>query len=146
MPAERDAPAAALALAAARPAFVPLLALNCAAASGVNLANFLVTRATSALTLQVLGKAKSVLAVGVSLLIFRNPVSALGLGGYAICLAGVAAYGRAKSAAHASSAGGGGGAAADAAEARLAPFGAAGSEAEPGLPTVHARKGAKQTW
>ncbi len=145
MCAERDAPAAALALAATRPAFAPLLALNCAAASGVNLANFLVTRATSALTLQVLGKAKSVLAVGVSLLIFRNPVSALGLGGYAICLAGVAAYGRAKSAAHASSAGGGG-AAADAAEARLAPFGAAESEAEPGLPTVYARKGAKQTW
>ena len=34
-----------------------------------------------------------------SLALFRNPVSAPGLGGYALCLTGVAAYGRAKAAA-----------------------------------------------
>ena len=96
---ERDAAAAAAAAMESQPGFTLALALNCCAAAGVNLANFLVTRATSALTLQVLGKAKSVVAVGVSLLLFRNPVSALGLAGYGLCLAGVAAYGRAKAAA-----------------------------------------------
>ncbi len=72
--------------------------MNCLAAAGVNLSNFLVTRETSALTLQVLGKAKSVIAVAASLLLFRNPVSALGMAGYGVCLLGVAAYGRAKKA------------------------------------------------
>ncbi len=141
---ERDAPAAALALARSHRAFLPLLALNCAAASAVNLANFLVTRATSALTLQVLGKAKSVIAVAASLLIFRNKVSVLGLAGYGICLAGVAAYGKAKAAAAAAGgahAGGGGGR--EGADARLAPYG--GGDGEALLPTAHARKPAKQT-
>ena len=128
---ERDAPAAALALARSSRAFAPMLALNCGVAAGVNLANFLVTRATSALTLQVLGKAKSVLAVAVSLLVFRNPVSLLGLGGYAVCLAGVVAYGNAKSRAHAGSGGGD--------VSRMAPQGAAAG-GDAALPTVHARK------
>ena len=96
---ERDAATAAADAIASQPGFAAALALNCCAAAGVNLANFLVTRATSALTLQVLGKAKSVVAVAVSLALFRNPVSALGLAGYGLCLAGVAAYGRAKAAA-----------------------------------------------
>jgi len=39
----------------------------------VNLTNFLVTRYTSALTLQVLGNGKGVIAVVVSILIFHNP-------------------------------------------------------------------------
>jgi hypothetical protein len=149
-PAERDAPAAALALARSQRAFLPLLLLNCGAASAVNLANFLVTRATSALTLQVLGKAKSVLAVAASLLIFRNEVSVLGLAGYGICLAGVAAYGKAKAAAggtHAGGVGGGGGRDGDARQA--APYGVGGSgsggDGEALLPTAHARKGAKLT-
>jgi hypothetical protein len=142
---EREAPAAALALARSQPAFLPLLALNCAAASAVNLANFLVTRATSALTLQVLGKAKSVIAVAASLLIFRNKVSVLGLTGYGICLAGVAAYGKAKAAAAAAAGGAhaGGGGGREGADARLAPYG--GGDGEALLPTAHARKPAKQT-
>jgi hypothetical protein len=96
---ERDALSAAAVAVESQPGFGTVLALNCCAAAGVNLANFLVTRATSALTLQVLGKAKSVVAVAVSLLLFRNPVSALGMAGYGLCLVGVAAYGRAKAAA-----------------------------------------------
>ena len=50
---ERDALSAAAAAVASLPGFGAVLALNCCAAAGVNLANFLVTRATSALTLQV---------------------------------------------------------------------------------------------
>jgi hypothetical protein len=99
--AEPDAVAAAVALNETRPGFAAMLALNCAVAAGVNLTNFLVTQATSALTLQVLGKAKSVIAVAVSLWLFRNPVSALGMAGYAICLAGVVAYTHAKNVASA---------------------------------------------
>jgi hypothetical protein len=94
---EPGAGALALALARQTPAFGFVLALNCAAAAGVNMSNFLVTRATSALTLQVLGKAKSIIAVGASLAIFQNPVSPLGMGGYGICLLGVVAYSRSKS-------------------------------------------------
>jgi hypothetical protein len=139
--AERDAPAQALALASSQRAFLPLLLLNCSVASAVNLANFLVTRATSALTLQVLGKAKSVLAVAVSLLLFRNPVSAPGLAGYGICLLGVVAYGRAKSAARAGGDAGGGGLHARA-PSGVPPL---SLDAEAVLPTAaHARRGVKQ--
>ena len=58
----------------AEPLFAVVLLLNCTVAYCANLTNFLVTKATSALTLQVLGKAKGVLAVVLSLIIFRNPV------------------------------------------------------------------------
>ena len=61
----------------------------------LNLCNFIVTKKTSAVTLQVLGNVKVVLAIGISLLIFRNPVSGWSLSGCAITLAGVAAYNRA---------------------------------------------------
>lgn len=98
---EPGAPAAALHLVHTAPGFKSLLLLNCACAAGVNLANFAVTRATSALTLQVLGKAKSVLAVLLSLALFRNPVSVGGQAGYGLTLAGVALYGRAKARARA---------------------------------------------
>lgn len=94
---EPDALASAARLAAHHRMFALMLALNCGVAACVNLSNFLVTQATSALTLQVLGKAKSVIAVAASLLVFRNPVSLLGMTGYGICLAGVFAYSHAKS-------------------------------------------------
>ena len=58
----------------------------------LNLCNFIVTKKTSAVTLQVLGNVKVVLAIGVSLLIFGNHVSGWSLSGCAITLAGVAAY------------------------------------------------------
>ena len=93
---EPGAVASAARLASADTAFGVLLGLNCCVAACVNLSNFLVTQATSALTLQVLGKAKSVIAVAVSLLLFRNPVTLPGMTGYAITLVGVAAYSQAK--------------------------------------------------
>ncbi|KAH0995344.1 hypothetical protein GBA52_019208 [Prunus armeniaca] len=54
------------------------LFFNSSLAYFVNLTNFLVTKHTSALTLQVLGNAKGAVAVVVSILIFKNPVSLMG--------------------------------------------------------------------
>ncbi|KAI3705081.1 hypothetical protein L1987_75313 [Smallanthus sonchifolius] len=59
-----------------------LLILNSSLAYFVNLTNFLVTKHTTALTLQVLGNAKGAVAVVVSILIFKNPVSVTGMAGY----------------------------------------------------------------
>eukprot|EP00271_Cylindrocystis_brebissonii_P001132 TRINITY_DN11423_c0_g1_i1.p1 TRINITY_DN11423_c0_g1~~TRINITY_DN11423_c0_g1_i1.p1 ORF type:complete len:360 (-),score=66.42 TRINITY_DN11423_c0_g1_i1:711-1790(-) len=73
-----------------------MLIVNSAMAYFVNLTNFLVTKHTSALTLQVLGNAKGAVAVVVSILIFRNPVTILGMVGYGITVLGVVAYGEAK--------------------------------------------------
>ena len=77
----------------------PMLWL-CVGASSVvafllNLSQFVVTKRTSAVTLQVLGNVKVVLSIGVSLLIFGNPVSMWSAAGCVITLAGVAAYNRA---------------------------------------------------
>eukprot|EP00898_Chlorokybus_atmophyticus_P003957 jgi/Chlat1/4562/Chrsp29S04469 len=73
-----------------------LLIANATMAYFANLTNFLVTKHTSALTLQVLGNAKGAVAVVVSILIFRNPVTIKGMLGYGITLAGVVAYSEAK--------------------------------------------------
>jgi drug/metabolite transporter (DMT)-like permease len=75
---------------------LPLLLINSAMAFFVNLTNFLVTKHTSALTLQVLGNAKGAVAVVVSILIFQNPVTTLGMVGYGITVAGVVLYGESK--------------------------------------------------
>ncbi|RVW56644.1 putative sugar phosphate/phosphate translocator [Vitis vinifera] len=72
------------------------LIFNSALAYLVNLTNFLVTKHTSALTLQVLGNAKGAVAVVVSILIFRNPVSITGMLGYSLTLIGVVLYSEAK--------------------------------------------------
>ncbi|GMH04228.1 hypothetical protein Nepgr_006067 [Nepenthes gracilis] len=72
------------------------LIFNSALAYFVNLTNFLVTKHTSALTLQVLGNAKGAVAVVVSILIFRNPVSVTGMFGYLLTVIGVVLYGEAK--------------------------------------------------
>lgn len=61
-----------------------LLFVNSTMAYFVNLTNFLVTKHTSALTLQVLGNAKGAVAVVVSILLFRNPVSVVGMVGYSL--------------------------------------------------------------
>jgi drug/metabolite transporter (DMT)-like permease len=58
----------------------------------LNLCNFVVTKRTSAVTLQVLGNVKVVLSIGVSLLIFGNAVSSFSAAGCVITLAGVYAY------------------------------------------------------
>ncbi|KAL9254614.1 putative sugar phosphate/phosphate translocator [Drosera capensis] len=73
-----------------------LLLINSAMAYSANLSNFLVTKHTSALTLQVLGNAKGAVAVVISILLFRNPVTFMGIGGYTITVLGVVAYGEAK--------------------------------------------------
>jgi len=78
------------------PSFFFILTLNCLLAFSVNLTNFLVTKCTSPLTLQVLGNAKGAVAVVVSIFLFRNPVSPIGMFGYSITIMGVVAYSEAK--------------------------------------------------
>ncbi|ACO68237.1 Drug/Metabolite transporter superfamily [Micromonas commoda] len=72
--------------------FVFILTLNCILAFNVNLTNFLVTKCTSPLTLQVLGNAKGAVAVVASIIVFRNPVSSFAIVGYGITIAGLVTY------------------------------------------------------
>ncbi|PRQ43032.1 putative sugar phosphate transporter domain-containing protein [Rosa chinensis] len=72
------------------------LLFNSSLAYFVNLTNFLVTKHTSALTLQVLGNAKGAVAVVVSIMIFKNPVSFMGMLGYGLTVVGVILYSEAK--------------------------------------------------
>ncbi|EES18936.1 probable sugar phosphate/phosphate translocator At3g11320 [Sorghum bicolor] len=93
---ERDAFGVVADLARVDPSFLWILLCNSCLAYFVNLTNFLVTKHTSALTLQVLGNAKGAVAVVVSILIFRNPVTVVGMLGYGVTVAGVVLYGEAK--------------------------------------------------
>ncbi|XP_012068417.1 probable sugar phosphate/phosphate translocator At3g11320 [Jatropha curcas] len=93
---ERDVVGITIALARDDMRFIVYLTFNSALAYFVNLANFLVTKHTSALTLQVLGNAKGAVAVVISILIFRNPVSVTGMFGYSITVIGVILYNEAK--------------------------------------------------
>ncbi|MFS7933668.1 hypothetical protein Hanom_Chr04g00382551 [Helianthus anomalus] len=45
---------------------------------------------------QVLGNAKGAVAVVISILLFRNPVTVVGIAGYSMTVMGVVAYGEAK--------------------------------------------------
>lgn len=74
------------------PGFFWSLLINSCIAYLVNLTNFLVTKYTSALTLQVLGNMKGVIAAGISIALFKNPVTAKGMLGYLITVCGVVAY------------------------------------------------------
>ncbi|KAK2377117.1 putative sugar phosphate/phosphate translocator [Trifolium repens] len=85
-----------LALARDDPKIIWYLLFNSSLAYFVNLTNFLVTKHTSALTLQVLGNAKGAVAVVVSILIFKNPVSVTGMMGYSLTVLGVILYSEAK--------------------------------------------------
>ncbi|KAE8657340.1 hypothetical protein F3Y22_tig00116996pilonHSYRG00504 [Hibiscus syriacus] len=76
--------------------FVKSKKRNATVAYVVNLTNFLVTKHTSALTLQVLGNAKAALAAFVSVMIFRNPVTVMGMTGFAVTIMGVVLYSEAK--------------------------------------------------
>ncbi|KAM7260480.1 hypothetical protein ACFE04_016221 [Oxalis oulophora] len=73
-----------------------LLVGNATVAYLVNLTNFLVTKHTSALTLQVLGNAKAAVAAVVSVLIFRNPVNVMGMTGFSVTIMGVVLYSEAR--------------------------------------------------
>ncbi|EFN57667.1 hypothetical protein CHLNCDRAFT_20807 [Chlorella variabilis] len=88
---EPDAPTLAMEL-GQNGTFWMLLFLNSFLAYFVNLTNFLVTKHTSALTLQVLGNAKGVVAVVLSLLYFRNPVNFYSVFGYTVTMTGVVMY------------------------------------------------------
>ena len=61
----------------------------------LNLSNLVVTKRTSAVSLQVLGNVKVVLSIGVSLAIFGNSISIGSAAGCLITLGGVACYNRA---------------------------------------------------
>ncbi|XP_074584335.1 putative sugar phosphate/phosphate translocator At3g11320 [Curcuma longa] len=76
--------------------FILYLLFNSSLAYFVNLTNFLVTKYTSALTLQVLGNAKGAVAVVISILIFKNPVSFTGMAGYTLTIIGVILYSESK--------------------------------------------------
>lgn len=78
------------------PFILVLLLGNMTMAYLVNLTNFLVTKHTSALTLQVLGNAKAAVAAVISVLIFRNPVTVMGMTGFVITIIGVVLYSEAK--------------------------------------------------
>ncbi|KAF8725723.1 hypothetical protein HU200_020272 [Digitaria exilis] len=93
---EREAFGVVLTLAREDPNFIWILLCNSSMAYFVNLTNFLVTKHTSPLTLQVLGNAKGAVAVVVSILIFKNPVTVVGMLGYGITVLGVVLYGEAK--------------------------------------------------
>ncbi|XP_021820959.1 probable sugar phosphate/phosphate translocator At5g05820 [Prunus avium] len=93
---EEDVVGITIALARDDVSIVWYLVFNSALAYFVNLTNFLVTKHTSALTLQVLGNAKGAVAVVVSILIFRNPVSVTGMLGYSLTVTGVILYSEAK--------------------------------------------------
>mmetsp|Transcript_8266 Transcript_8266/g.24668 ORF Transcript_8266/g.24668 Transcript_8266/m.24668 type:complete len:371 (+) Transcript_8266:716-1828(+) len=83
-------------MAASEPSFLWLLLFNSFLAYFTNLTNFLVTRYTSALTLQVLGNAKGVFTTVLSIAIFQNPYTSSSVSGYMITVAGVGCYAAAK--------------------------------------------------
>jgi len=84
------------ALVEASPNFFWWLLGNSCLAYAVNLTNFLVTKYTSALTLQVLGNCKGVIAAVVSVFMFKNHVTPRGCLGYAVTVAGVFLYSESK--------------------------------------------------
>lgn len=69
---------------------------NACCAYAVNVTNFMVTKHTSALTLQVIGNCKGIVASIMSVCLFHNSVTAYGWLGYMITVSGVIAYGESK--------------------------------------------------
>ncbi|KAM0971623.1 hypothetical protein ACFX13_019807 [Malus domestica] len=73
---------------------------NATVAYLVNLTNFLVTKHTNALTLQVLGNAKTAVAAVISVLIFRNSITVMGMTGSVVTVLYSEAKKRSKITAH----------------------------------------------
>ncbi|KAK3286727.1 hypothetical protein CYMTET_5732 [Cymbomonas tetramitiformis] len=71
---------------------VTIFAANATVALGLNLAVFLLIGKTSALTMNVAGVVKDWLLIGLSALLFHQPVSSVSLGGYALAFGGVCYY------------------------------------------------------
>lgn len=93
---EPDAVMVVLGITQSQPHFGYWLAGSGVLAYAVNLTNFLVTKYTSALTLQVLGNCKGVIAAVLSVLLFHNPVTVTSCCGYAITVSGVLLYSESK--------------------------------------------------
>ncbi|KAK8554332.1 hypothetical protein V6N12_031296 [Hibiscus sabdariffa] len=64
--------------------------------NSMNLLLYMSPIAVLVLVPAVLGNAKGAVAVVISILLFRNPVTVMGIGGYTITVLGVVAYGEAK--------------------------------------------------
>lgn len=69
---------------------------NCLAAFVSNYMNMVVTKRTSALSIQVLGQCKGIISAVVSVLCFHNMVPVFGWIGYSVTVVGCIAYGRCK--------------------------------------------------
>eukprot|EP00891_Asterochloris_glomerata_P000641 jgi/Astpho2/641/Aster-04482 len=65
---------------------------NAAAAFALNMAVFLLIGKTSALTMNIAGVIKDWLLIGLSVLLFKSPVTSINLGGYGIAFGGVCWY------------------------------------------------------
>ena len=77
-------------------ALAAALVANCAGAFAVNLTQFTVTAHVGALYMQVLGNLKNVFTSTVSVFVFRNAVTPMGVVGYAVTMLGAYAFGREK--------------------------------------------------
>jgi drug/metabolite transporter (DMT)-like permease len=71
-----------------------LVLLSCLNACFLNVTTFMVTRETSAVTLQVLGNAKTIVGIGVSFVWFGNATTAMQLWGMGVCIVGIIMYER----------------------------------------------------
>ena len=69
-------------------ALAAALVANCAGAFAVNLTQFTVTAHVGALYMQVLGNLKNVFTSTVSVFVFRNAVTPMGVVGYAVTMLG----------------------------------------------------------
>lgn len=70
----------------------PVLLSNAMAAFALNLAVYLLIGKTSALTMNIAGVVKDWILIGLSVLLYKSPVSAINLGGYLIAFAAVLWY------------------------------------------------------
>ena len=77
-------------------ALAAALVANCTGAFAVNLTQFMVTAHVGALYMQVLGNLKNVFTSTVSVFVFRNAVTPMGVVGYAVTMLGAYAFGREK--------------------------------------------------
>jgi hypothetical protein len=69
-----------------------VLLLNGLAAFALNIAVFLLIGKTSALTMNIAGVIKDWMLIFFSYFVFKAPLTALNLGGYVFCCAGVVLY------------------------------------------------------
>eukprot|EP00727_Mastigamoeba_balamuthi_P007904 m51a1_g3734 hypothetical protein (362) ;mRNA; r:35048-36315 len=72
--------------------FVGLLLLNGLAAFFLNVCNFFFTKLTSALTVTIVGNVKHVATIGLSIIMFKNPVTFYNAIGILTTIAGAACY------------------------------------------------------